>query len=95
VSAKAKAEEKVLASGNRKERRGVVTSDKMDKTITVRIDTAKAHRLYGKTVRRSRKLAVHDENNEAGIGDTVRIIETRPLSKNKRWRLAEIIEKAE
>lgn len=94
MSAKAKEENKVYKSGNRKERRGIVTSDKMDKTITVRIDTAKAHRLYGKTVRRSRKLAVHDENNEAGIGDTVRIIETRPLSKNKRWRLAEILEKA-
>ncbi|MBK5225192.1 MAG: 30S ribosomal protein S17 [Thermoleophilia bacterium] len=93
MSAKA-SETKTLSSGNRKERRGIVTSDKMDKTITVRIDTAKAHRLYGKTVRRSRKLAVHDENNEAGIGDTVRVIETRPLSRNKRWRLAEIIEKA-
>ncbi|MEK6537283.1 MAG: 30S ribosomal protein S17 [Actinomycetota bacterium] len=93
MSAKA-SETKTLSSGNRKERRGIVTSDKMDKTITVRIDTAKAHRLYGKTVRRSRKLAVHDENNEAGIGDTVRVIETRPLSKNKRWRLAEIIVKA-
>ena len=93
MSAKAK-EKKIFKSGNRKERRGIVTSDRMDKTITVRIDMAKAHRLYGKTVRRSRKLAVHDENNEAGIGDMVRIIETRPLSKNKRWRLAEIIEKA-
>lgn len=93
MSAKA-SEIKTLSSGNRKERRGIVTSDKMDKTITVRIDTAKAHRLYGKTVRRSRKLAVHDENNEAGIGDTVRVIETRPLSRNKRWRLAEIIVKA-
>ena len=93
MSAKA-SETKTLSSGNRKERRGIVTSDKMDKTITVRIDTAKAHRLYGKTVRRSRKLAVHDENNEAGIGDTVRVIETRPLSRNKRWRLAEIMVKA-
>lgn len=94
MSAKAKEENKEYKSGNRKERRGIVTSDRMDKTITVRIDTAKAHRLYGKTVRRSRKLAVHDENNDAGIGDMVRIIETRPLSKNKRWRLAEIIERA-
>ena len=94
MSAKSKEENKEYKSGNRKERRGIVTSDRMDKTITVRIDTAKAHRLYGKTVRRSRKLAVHDENNDAGIGDMVRIIETRPLSKNKRWRLAEIIEKA-
>lgn len=78
----------------RKERRGVVTSNKMDKTITVRIDISKPHRLYGKTVRLSRKLAVHDEKNEAGIGDLVSVIETRPLSKNKRWRLAEILEKA-
>lgn len=78
----------------RKERRGVVVSDSMDKTITVRIDTTKAHRFYGKTVRRSQKLAVHDENNDAGVGDSVRVIETRPLSKKKRWRLAEIVEKA-
>ncbi len=79
---------------SRKERRGIVTSDKMDKTITVRIDTTKAHRLYGKIVRQSRKLTVHDENNEAGIGDVVQVVETRPLSKQKRWRLLEIIEKA-
>ena len=78
----------------RKERRGVVVSDKMEKTITVRIDTKKPHRLYGKTMLRSKKLAVHDENNEAHIGDTVRVIETRPLSKNKRWRLVEIMERA-
>lgn len=87
-------DERTKGVNPRKERRGVVTSDKMDKTITVRIDTAKAHRLYGKTVRHSSKLAVHDENNEAGVGDTVRVGETRPLSKNKRWRLLEIIEKA-
>lgn len=86
--------ERIQGVNPRKERRGVVTSDKMDKTITVRIDISKAHRLYGKTVRQSRKLAVHDENNEAGIGDMVRIVETRPLSKNKRWRLLEILEKA-
>ncbi|MHB1391325.1 MAG: 30S ribosomal protein S17 [Thermoleophilia bacterium] len=86
--------ERIKGVNPRKERRGVVTSDKMDKTITVRIDISKAHRLYGKTVRQSRKLAVHDENNEAGIGDMVRIVETRPLSKNKRWRLLEILEKA-
>lgn len=81
-------------TGNRKERRGVVTSDAMDKTITVRIDTQKSHRLYGKTMRRSSKLAAHDEKNEAGVGDLVRIVETRPLSKKKRWRLVEILEKA-
>ncbi len=77
-----------------KERRGVVVSDKMDKTIVVRIDTRKPHRLYGKTMIKSRKLAAHDEKNEAHAGDMVRVIETRPLSKNKRWRLAEILEKA-
>ena len=78
----------------RKERRGFVTSDGMDKTITVRIDTKKPHRLYGKTMLRSKKLAVHDENNEAHVGDFVRVIETRPLSKNKRWRLVEVMERA-
>ena len=83
-----------MAGAKRKERRGVVVSDAMDKTITVRIDTTKAHRLYGKTVRRSHKLTVHDEKNEAAVGDTVRVIETRPLSKKKRWRLAEIVEKS-
>jgi small subunit ribosomal protein S17 len=88
------AKERTKGVNPRKERRGVVTSDRMDKTITVRIDISKAHRLYGKTVRQSRKLAVHDEKNEAGIGDKVRIVETRPLSKNKRWRLVEILEKA-
>ena len=87
-------DEKNIARGHRKERRGIVVSDGMDKTITVRIDTTKAHRLYGKTVRRSSKLAVHDENNEAGVGDIVRVMETRPLSKNKRWRLVEVVEKA-
>lgn len=88
------ATERVKGVITRKERRGVVTSDAMDKTITVRIDISKPHRLYGKTVRQSRKLAVHDEKNEAGVGDMVRIVETRPLSKNKRWRLVEILEKA-
>lgn len=88
------AEKPITGGANRKERRGLVVSDKMDKTITVRIDTVKAHRRYGKTLRRSRKLAVHDENNEAATGDVVRVVETRPLSKNKRWRLAEIVEKA-
>lgn len=90
----AKASETTTRTNTRKERQGVVTSDKMDKTITVRIDTKKAHRRYGKTVQRSTKLTVHDENNEAGIGDMVRVVETRPLSKNKRWRLVEITEKA-
>ena len=78
----------------RKERRGVVVSDGMEKTITVRIDIKKPHRLYGKTMLRSKKLAVHDEKGEAHVGDMVRVIETRPLSKNKRWRLVEVIERA-
>ena len=78
----------------RKERRGIVVSDGMEKTITVRIDIKKPHRLYGKTMLRSKKLAVHDEKGEAHVGDMVRVIETRPLSKNKRWRLVEVIERA-
>ena len=80
--------------GYRKTRTGVVVSDKMDKTIVVAIKTKVRHPLYGKTVNRTRKLKPHDENNECGIGDTVKIMETRPLSKDKRWRLVEIVEKA-
>ena len=78
----------------RKQRTGVVVSDKMDKTIVVAIKTKVKHPLYGKTVNRTTRLKAHDEKNECGIGDTVRILETRPLSKEKRWRLVEIIEKA-
>jgi len=78
----------------RKTRLGVVTSDVRDKTITVRIDTARPHPVYGKTVRRSSNLHVHDEKNEAGVGDTVRVMECRPLSATKRWRLVEIVERA-
>jgi small subunit ribosomal protein S17 len=78
----------------RKERRGVVVSDAMDKTIVVRIDTVQKHERYGKVVRRSSKLHAHDEQNAAGVGDVVRIVETRPLSATKRWRLLEVIEKA-
>ena len=77
-----------------KVRQGIVVSDKADKTITVRIDIARRHPTYEKVVRRSRTLHAHDEQNEAGAGDTVRIVETRPLSKLKRWRLVEIVEKA-
>ncbi len=82
------------ARGNRKTRTGVVVSDKMDKTIIVAIRTRVKHPLYGKIMNRTNKLKAHDENNECGIGDTVRVMETRPLSKEKRWRLVEIIEKA-
>ncbi|HSK50311.1 MAG TPA: 30S ribosomal protein S17 [Solirubrobacterales bacterium] len=75
-------------------RQGIVVSDKGDKTITVRVDSASRHRTYEKIVRRSRTLHAHDEGNEAGEGDVVRVIETRPLSKTKRWRLVEVMEKA-
>ena len=80
--------------GMRKERVGVVVSDKMDKTIVVEIRTRVKHPLYGKIMNRTVKLKAHDENNECGVGDTVRVMETRPLSKEKHWRLVEIIEKA-
>ena len=78
----------------RKERIGKVTSDKMEKSITVSVERKMKHPVYGKFVKKSSKLMAHDEKNAAGIGDTVRIMETRPLSKSKRWRLVEIIEKA-
>ena len=80
--------------GNRKTRTGVVVSDKMDKTIVVEVRTRVRHPLYGKIMNQTTKLKAHDENNECGIGDTVRVMETRPLSKDKRWRLVEIVEKA-
>jgi len=78
----------------RKTRVGLVTSDKMDKTIVVTVTDNVKHPLYNKIVKRSYKLKAHDEKNEAGIGDRVRVMETRPLSKDKRWRLVEIVEKA-
>ena len=79
---------------SRKTRVGKVISDKMDKTIVVAIEDRVAHPLYKKIVKRTYKLKAHDENNECGIGDTVEVMETRPLSKDKRWRLIRIIEKA-
>ena len=78
----------------RKTRTGKVVSDKMDKTITVAVEDHVKHPLYGKIVKRTYKLKAHDENNECKIGDTVKVMETRPLSKDKRWRLVEIIERA-
>ena len=78
----------------RKTRIGQVVSDKMDKTIVVAIEDSVRHPLYKKTMKRTYKLKAHDENNECGIGDTVEVMETRPLSKDKRWRLVNIIEKA-
>ena len=80
--------------GLRKTRIGVVVSDKMDKTITVSLSTRVRHPLYGKFITRTSKVKAHDEENACGIGDTVKIMETRPLSKDKRWRLVEIVEKA-
>jgi small subunit ribosomal protein S17 len=78
----------------RKVRTGVVISEKMDKTVLVRIDRNVRHALYAKTVKRSSKLAAHDEANDAHLGDTVRVMETRPISKSKRWRVVEIVERA-
>ncbi|MBW3578388.1 MAG: 30S ribosomal protein S17 [Actinobacteria bacterium] len=84
----------VSGRARRKERTGLVVSDAADKTIVVSVDRRTTHPLYGKTMQRSSKHHAHDERNEAAIGDRVRIVETRPLSKTKRWRLAEIVERA-
>lgn len=78
----------------RKERIGIVVSNKMDKTIVVAVATKEKHPIYGKFVKKTTKFTAHDEKNECSEGDTVRIMETRPLSKNKNWRLVEIVEKA-
>ena len=78
----------------RKERIGQVVSSKMQKSITVTVDRKVKHPIYGKFVRKTTKLTAHDENNDCNVGDTVRVMETRPMSKNKRWRLVEIIERA-
>ncbi|MGH2663203.1 MAG: 30S ribosomal protein S17 [Actinomycetota bacterium] len=78
----------------RKVRTGVVISDGMDKTVVVRVERRKQHALYGKSLRRTTKLAAHDEANDAKVGDTVRLMETRPLSKTKHWRVVEIVERA-
>lgn len=80
--------------GERKVRTGVVVSTSMDKTVVVKVESRKAHPMYRKMVRRTAKLHAHDEANEAKVGDLVRLVETRPLSKTKRWRLAEIVERA-
>ena len=82
------------ARGRRKIRLGTVVSDKMDKTVIVQVGSSKAHRLYRKTVQQRTRFKVHDEKNECGVGDLVRITETRPLSREKRWRVLEIVEKA-
>jgi small subunit ribosomal protein S17 len=80
--------------GRRQERRGVVVSDAMDKTIVVKVESVRAHQRYKKVIRRSVKFHAHDEQNQAKVGDLVRIVETRPLSKTKNWRLAEVLEAA-
>ena len=83
-----------VAKGNRKVITGLVVSDKMDKTIVVAVTSRKMHSLYKKYLTQTKKVKAHDENGEAHIGDTVRVVETRPLSKEKRWRLLEIVERA-
>ncbi|HCC33230.1 MAG TPA: 30S ribosomal protein S17 [Clostridiales bacterium] len=80
--------------GARKERVGTVVSDRMDKTVVVAIEMVKKHPLYGRRVRRTRRFKAHDERNECKVGDRVLIVETRPLSRDKRWRVAEIVERA-
>jgi small subunit ribosomal protein S17 len=82
------------ARGRRKVREGVVISDKMDKTLVVAVEDRVKHRLYGKVLRQTSRIKAHDEANSAGVGDRVRVMETRPLSATKRWRLVEILEKA-
>ncbi|HHX60439.1 MAG TPA: 30S ribosomal protein S17 [Epulopiscium sp.] len=84
----------MVVKGVRKSLVGKVTSNKMDKTVTVAVENNVKHPLYGKIIRRTYKLHAHDENNECNIGDRVRVMETRPISKSKRWRLTDIIEKA-
>ena len=83
-----------IERNNRKTRVGIVISDKMDKTVTVAVEDFVRHSLYGKAVKRTAKFKAHDEENTCSIGDKVKIMETRPLSRNKRWRLVEIVEKA-
>jgi small subunit ribosomal protein S17 len=86
--------EQTQARKSRKERVGIVVSSRMNKSILVAIQRQIKHPIYGKFIKKTTKLMAHDENNDAGEGDTVRIVETRPLSKNKRWRLVEIVERA-
>ena len=88
------AEESNVDRNFRKVRDGLVVSDKMDKTVVVEVEDRVQHPLYGKTMRRTNRLKAHDESNTAGVGDRVRLMETRPLSKSKRWRVVEIVEKA-
>jgi small subunit ribosomal protein S17 len=93
-TATAVAEKTETERGQRKVRLGTVIAEKMNKTVIVQVGTSKAHRLYRKTVQQRTKFKVHDEKDECGVGDLVRIMETRPISKEKRWRVIEIVEKA-
>lgn len=88
------AENEVIARGRRKVRVGVVVSDRMDKTVVVAVERIMRHPLYGKTVKRTKKFHAHDENNECQVGDVVEIMETRPLSRTKRWRVSRVVQKA-
>ncbi len=83
-----------MERGNRKTRTGIVVSDKMEKTVVVAVESFKTHPLYNKQIRKTTKLKAHDENNECKTGDKVKIMETRPLSKDKNWRVLDIVEKA-
>ena len=94
VSETSETSENAQTRGYRKTRRGYVVSDKMDKTVVVEVEDRVKHPLYGKVLRRTHKVKVHDEQNTAGVGDLVLIMETRPLSATKRWRLVEVLEKA-
>jgi small subunit ribosomal protein S17 len=94
VAASSEAETDTTRSNPRKVREGIVVSDKMDSTLVVAVNERVSHARYGKTVQRTKKLYVHDEKNEAKLGDRVRVQETRPLSKLKRWRLTEVVERA-
>lgn len=89
------AENDVVTRGRRKVRVGTVVSDRMDKTVVVAVERIMRHPLYGKTVKRTKKFHAHDENNECHVGDVVEIMETRPLSRTKRWRVARVIQKAQ
>jgi small subunit ribosomal protein S17 len=90
----AEQQQQAPARGKRKVREGLVVSDKMDKTVVVAVEDRVKHALYGKIIRRTTKYMAHDERNECGVGDRVRLMETRPLSAKKRWRVMEILEKA-
>ena len=94
TSTTAPAEDDIEARGNRKTREGLVVSDKMDKTVVVAVEDRVQHPLYKKTLRRTNKLKAHDETNAVGVGDRVLLMETRPLSATKRWRVVEVLEKA-